>query len=144
MMLPLPVPYSNGQYASTTCVLASFGWMRAIGVCNSFDFLHASLGAVAVVPWNPKNQKNRSCLPPTWTAEELGKRTSIERFFGRVFLFFGLQRPPFSGWSALVRQVALTYTASIIVALAAWHADRPDLIRSPKRVLAHLWEDSQL
>jgi hypothetical protein len=28
--------------------------------------------------------------------------------------------------------------------LAAWQADRPDLIRSPKRVLAHLWEDSQL
>ena len=28
------------------------------------------LGAVAVVPWNPKRQKNRSCLPPTWTKEE--------------------------------------------------------------------------
>ena len=74
----------------------------------------------------------------TWTKEELGKRTSIERFFGRVFLFFRLQRPPFSGWSAIVRQVALTYTAFIIVALAAWQAQRPDLIRSPKRVLAHL------
>jgi hypothetical protein len=24
----------------------------------------------------------------------LGKRSSIERFFGRVFLFFHLQRPP--------------------------------------------------
>src|SRR5437660_8589065 len=125
-------------------VRALFVWMPPIGASNSSDFLHASLGAVAVVPWNPKRQKNRSCLPPTWTAEELGKRTSIERFFGRAFLFFGLQRPPFSGWSAIVRQVALTYTASLIVALAAWHADRPDLIRSPKRVLAHLWEDSQL
>ena len=90
-----------------------------------------------MVPWNPKRQKNRSCLPSTWTKDELGKRTSMERFFG-------LQRPPFSGWSAIVRQVALTYTASIVVALAAWQADRPDLIRSPKRVLAHLWEDSQL
>jgi hypothetical protein len=38
----------------------------------------------------------------------------------------------------------LTYTAAIIVALAAWQAHRPDLIRSPKRVLAHLWEDSEL
>jgi hypothetical protein len=44
-----------------------------------------------LVAWNPKRQKNRSCLPPTWTKEELGKRTSIERFFGRVFLFFHLQ-----------------------------------------------------
>ena len=25
-------------------------------------------------------QRNRSCLPPTWTKEELGKRSSIERF----------------------------------------------------------------
>jgi len=38
------------------------------------------------------------------------------------------------GWSAVVRQVALTYTATIIVALAAQHVSRPDLIRSPKRV----------
>ena len=107
-------------------------------------WIHATLGAMAVVPWNPKRQKNRSCLPPTWTKEELGKRSSIERFFGRVFLFFHLQRPPYSGWSTIVQQVALTYTASIVVALAAWQAHRPDLIRSPKRVLAHLWEDSQL
>ena len=71
------------------------------------------------------------------------ERASAHRFFGRVFLFFRLQRPPFSGWSAIVSQVALTYKASIIVALAAWQAQRPDLIRSPKRVLAHLWENSE-
>ena len=28
-------------------------------------WIHAMLGAVAVVPWNPKRQRNRSCLPPT-------------------------------------------------------------------------------
>jgi hypothetical protein len=60
--------------------------------------------------------------------EELGKRSSIECFFGRVFLFSGLQRPPSSGWSAIVSQVALTNTATIVVALAAWQAHRPDLI----------------
>lgn len=98
------------------------------------------LGAVAVIPWNPGRQKNRSCLPPTWTKAELGKRSSIERFFGRVFLFFRLQRPPLSGWSEIASQVAPTYSASIIVGLAAQQAGRPDLIRSPKRVLAHLWE----
>jgi len=76
--------------------------------------------------------------------EELGKRSSIERFFGRVFLFFHLQRPPLSGWSTMVRQVALTYSATIIVALAAEPAERPDLIRSPKHVLAHTWEASEL
>jgi transposase len=103
-------------------------------------WIHATLHAVAVIPWNPKRQLNRSCLPPTWTKEELGKRSAIERFFGRLFLFFHLQRPPRCGWSAIERQVALTYIASIIVGLAAQQAGRPDLIRSPKRVLAHSWE----
>jgi len=103
-------------------------------------WIHVILGAIAVVAWNPKNKKDRSCLPLTWTAEELGKRTAIERFFGRVFLFFHLQRPPLVGWTAIASQVSLTYTASIIVGLAAQQAGRPDLIRSPKRVLAHLWE----
>jgi transposase len=106
-------------------------------------WIHTVLGAVAVVPWNPKRQRNRSCLPPTWTAAELGKRTSIERFFGRVFSLFScfrLQRPPLCGWSAVARRVALTYAGTIVVALAAHQAGRPDLIRSPTRVLAHLWE----
>ena len=105
-------------------------------------WIHATLGAVAVIPWNPKRSKNRTCLPPTWTAAELGKRSSIERFFGRVFCFFRLQRPPVCGWTAVTQRVALTYTATLVVALAANHADRPDLIRSPKRVLAHLWEQA--
>ena len=105
-------------------------------------WIHAALGAVALIPWNPKRRKDRACLPPTWTAAELGKRGAIERFFGRVFPFFGLQRPPVCGWTATVQRVALTYTATLIVALAAQQANRPDLIRAPKRVLAHLWEGS--
>lgn len=103
-------------------------------------WIHTVLGAQAVVPWNPKRQKNRSCLPPTWTAEELGKRTSIERFFGRVLIFFRLQRPPVAGWSAVETRVALTYTAVWVIALAAWQAGHPGLIRAPRLVLAHLWE----
>jgi len=128
-------------YKIHPCVIrldAAYWGLRLIG------WIHETLGAVAVIPWNPKRQKNRSCFPPTWTKEELGKRSGIERFFGRVFLFFRLQRPPLTGWSAVVSQVALTYTATLIVALAAWNAQRPDLIRSPKRVLAHLWEDGEL
>jgi len=106
-------------------------------------WIHTTLGAVAVMPWNPKRQKNRSGLPPTWTAEELGKRTSIERFFGRVFSLFSpfrLQRPPLAGWTAVETRVALTYAATLVVGLAAQQAGRHDLIRSPTRVLAHTWE----
>ena len=36
------------------------------------------------------------------------------------------------------------YTASIIVGLAAQQAGHPDLIRPPKRALAHLWEENEL
>ena len=103
-------------------------------------WIHTVLGAQAVVPWNPKRQRNRSCLPPTWTAEELGKRTSIECFFGRVLVFFRLQRPPVCGWSAVETRVALTYAGVWVIALAAWQAGRPELIRSPRLVLAHVWE----
>src|SRR5258708_29270522 len=39
-------------------------------------WIHTTLGAVAVIPWNPKRQTNRFCLPPTWSADELGKRAA--------------------------------------------------------------------
>jgi transposase len=103
-------------------------------------WIHTTLHARAVIPWNPKRQKKRDGLPPTWTAEELGKRSSIERFFGRVLVVFHLQRPPVFGWSAVETRVALTYAAVWVVALAAWQAGRPELIRSPRLVLAHAWE----
>ncbi len=97
--------------------------------------------ALALAFGLPLDPGGKPCIP---SPSQLCKRSSIERFFGRVFLFFRLQRPAYSGWSTIVRQVALTYTASLVVGLAAWQAHRPDLIRSPKRILAHLWEDSQL
>jgi hypothetical protein len=53
---------------------------------------------------------------------------------------FRSQRPPLAGWSAITARVVLTYAATIVVGLAAQQAGRPDLIRSPKRVLAHTWE----
>ena len=36
-----------------------------------------------------------------------------------------------TGWSSVVSQVTLTYTATFNVALAAWQAQRPNLIHSP-------------
>src|SRR5258708_1015854 len=107
-------------------------------------WIHTTLRAAAIIPWNPKRQKRGDVLPPTWTAAELGKRTSIERFFGRVLVFFRLQRPPVFGWSAVETRVALTYAAVWVIALAAWQAGRPDLIRSPRLVLAHVWEGIEL
>lgn len=82
-------------------------------------WIHMTLYALAVIPWNPKREERRDGLLPTWMAEELGKRTSIERFFGRVLIFFRLQRPPLCGWSAVETRVALTYAAVWVIALAA-------------------------
>ena len=48
---------------------------------------------------------------------------------------------PVFGWSAVETLVALTYAAVWVIALAAWQARRPDLIRSPRLVLAHVWEE---
>jgi hypothetical protein len=39
-------------------------------------WIHTVLGTVADLPWNSKGTKNRTCLPPTWTAQELAKRGS--------------------------------------------------------------------
>src|SRR5258708_7207366 len=45
-------------------------------------WIHNVLGAIAVIPWNPKRQKNRFCLPPTWTKEEL-VLVSIAKWIGQ-------------------------------------------------------------
>jgi hypothetical protein len=43
-------------------------------------------------------------------------------------------------------RVALTYAAVWVIALTAWQAGRPDLIRSSRLrlVLAHVWEGVEL
>src|SRR5947209_16374849 len=103
------------------------------------------LGLLRSFPGMPSGRKTAPACPLPGPKKNWANASLIERFFGRVLLFFHLQRPPLSGWSEIASQVALTYAASIIVGLAAQQAGRPDLIRSPKRVLAHLWEEeSQL
>jgi len=67
----------------------------------------------------------RDGLPPTWTAAELGKRTNIERLFGRVLVFYRMQRPPVFGWSAVETRVALTYATVWVISLAARQSGRP-------------------
>jgi len=76
-------------------------------------WIHTALGATAVIPFNPKALKDRSCLPPTWTAADPGKRGTIERSFARLFRAFVVQRPPLAGWSAVTRCVALSFTACV-------------------------------
>src|SRR5262249_13682890 len=51
-------------------------------------WMYNTLGVVAIIPWTAQRQKRREGPPPTWTAQELGKRARIERCFGRVLIFF--------------------------------------------------------
>jgi len=142
---PLPGPFSPGRFASLG---GSPLWaapaqrppgFRLVGV-RLIACIHATLGAVAVVvPWDPKRQENRSCPPPTWSAVELGKRTSIEHCFGRVFGLFGLfrlQRPPLAGWSAIDYGRAASFkTQGTRVGRTSRVDDDPE--RSPPRTWLH-------
>ena len=140
MMPPLLARCWNGPCASMPSARASSAWMPPIGACASSP---GSMPLSMPSPSSPGIPSGRrtvpACLPPgpkRNSASAVPSNASL----AASFLFFHLQRPPLSGWSAMARQVALTYTASIIVGLAAQHAGRPELIRSPKRVLAHSWE----
>jgi hypothetical protein len=58
-------------------------------------WIHAVLGAVAVIPSNPKNQKKRSGLPPTQDQRRTGQ-TQWQRALRRDawFSFFTSNAPP--------------------------------------------------
>ena len=107
-------------------------------------WIHACLGQSPSSPTIPRTEE------PLLLASHLDQRRTGQTQWHRTLLWarFSLFSPATStsvGWSEIASQVALTYAASVIVGLAAQQAGRPDLIRSPKRVLAHLWEgDSQL
>jgi len=135
----------HGLSISIKSARASSAWMPPIGGYASSPGFMPPWARSPLSAFYPKRQKNRSCLPPTWRhvrnwANVVPSNASLAASFSS----FTRPRLPLAGWSTLVRQVALTYTATIIVALAAQQAGRPDLIRSPKRVLAHTWEGFEL
>jgi hypothetical protein len=63
---------------------------------------------------------------------------------GLTLRFFRVHRPPVFGWSVVKARVALTSVAKWVIGLAAWQVGRPDLIRSPRPVLAHVGEGAEL
>lgn len=107
-------------------------------------WMHLVLPATAVIPWNPKRQKNRSCLPPTWRhARNWASGAGSNGFSGGSCCSFADHA------SAPLRLVCYRFAGRFdlhclsrrrIGGEACWP---PDLIRSPKRFLAHLWEKSE-
>jgi hypothetical protein len=52
-------------------------------------WIHGVLGAVAVIPWNPKRQRNLCCLPPTWRhARNSASAVPLNAFLGECSSFF--------------------------------------------------------
>ena len=96
-----------------------FAWMPPLGACASSAGFIRCWVPVRLFPGIPKTRRTVLACPQRGPEKNSASASLIERFFGRVFLFFHLQRPPLCGWSEIASQVALTYAASVIVGLAA-------------------------
>ena len=140
---PLPVRSWRRRCASTTCAHAWFVWTRATGAYASSRGSTPRSARSPSSPGTPSGRRiervSRRPGPPTNWANAPALSASLAASF-RSSAPFRLQRPPLVGWTAVETRVALTYAATLVVGLAAHEADRPDLIRSPTRVLAHVWE----
>jgi len=96
------------------------------------------LGARTAVDYNVR-RKNKSLVLRTWMLfwdKRMGKRSTIERFFGIAKRWFGLNDFHAKGHRAFLMHTLLTYCAILSVALLAVEVGQPDLRLSPRRLLA--------
>lgn len=64
-------------------------------------------------------------------------RATIERFFAWAKRYYKLKYFKVQGYEAIGRHVVGVYIARLLVGWLAWQHKRPDLMRSPSRVLAY-------
>ena len=100
------------------------------------------IDSAPILAWRQTNPDAAVGHAPTQHPRPLLRGYCVQTNASLVASFCSFTRPcpPLCGWSDIERQIALTYAASIIVGLTAQHAGRPDLICSPKCVLAHTCE----
>ena len=75
----------HGPCSCIASIHVSSGLMLPIGVCTLIPWIHSVLGAVAVIPWNPKRRKIAPvCLPPgpkkNWANAVLSSASLVESF----------------------------------------------------------------
>jgi len=100
-------------------------------------FIVTVIGAHAIIPFNRKKQPlSRVRQLAYWPVSYLA-RAIIERFFGIAKCHYRLGTAYTVGWEPVLTQVCLTFSAILVVALAAHQAGAPELRLSPTRVLAH-------
>jgi len=114
--------------------------VRADSAYWCYDFLGfiIFLGARIAVDYNVR-RKNRSIVQRDWLnwwIKRMGKRSTIERFFGIAKHWFGLNDFHGKGIESFLAHTLLTYCSILSVALVAVRIGRPDLRLSPKQLLA--------
>ena len=114
--------------------------VRADSAYWCYDFLRfiIFLGARVAVDYNVR-RKNRSIVQRDWLdwwVKRMGKRSTIERFFGIAKRWFGLNDFHGKGIESFLIHTLLTYCSMLSVALVAVRIGRPDLRLSPKQILA--------
>ena len=96
-------------------------------------------GAKAYVDYNlrRRGKKFLATLPFIWWwKEQLAKRGAIERLFAILKRWYGLKYFQVRGLANVTRYALLTCMAMLLTAQAAQAINRPELMRSPKRLLA--------
>jgi hypothetical protein len=131
MMLLLHNQCWHGPSISPTSAPASSVVMQRMGDGASSPGFTSCCQLALFFPGIPNgNRTVPACHLPGGT-RGIGQAERDRTFFrAGLAVLSPITRPPLYGWSAIASQVALTYTASLVVALAAKPAGRPDLIRS--------------
>jgi hypothetical protein len=100
-------------------------------------FITRVLDARCLIPFNRKWLPLDAVPFLTWWPIGYALRAAIERFFAVAKRYYGLDTAHAAARDAVLRRTALTFAASLAVALAAHRCGAPDLRLSPTRVLAH-------
>lgn len=103
-------------------------------------FIGKILKAKAYIDYNVRRRGKKGIATleflSYWYRDVLNPRSTIERFFGIVKRYYGLNDFQQQGLSAVCQHVCLTYVSVLAVALLAVQIGREDLMRSPRRLLA--------
>lgn len=106
-----------------------------------FAWVHDFFGAHPAVDYNLRRAGKRKVATPfflgQWRHFVLGPRSAIERHFAWTKRYFGLKYFQCFTYDRVSQFILLTYIVVLAVALAAQRYQRPDLVRSRSKVLAH-------
>lgn len=106
-----------------------------------FGWVYDVFGAHPAVDYNLRREGKKKVATPfclgQWRRYVLGPRSAIERHFAWTKRYFGLNTCQVFTYLRVSQFVLLTYIVIVAVAVAAQRHQRPDLVRSRSKVLAH-------